>query len=47
MLDSLSGPMHELALEEQKNLQFELDMLMRSSLNPGSRAEAEEHGQYA
>ncbi len=29
MLDSLIGPMHELALEEQKNLQFELEMLQR------------------
>lgn len=30
MLDSLSGPMHELALEEQRNLQFELEMLQRN-----------------
>jgi len=31
MLGSLSGPMHELALEEQKNLQFELEMLQRNA----------------
>jgi hypothetical protein len=30
MLDSLSGPMLEVALEELKNMQFEMDMLNRS-----------------
>jgi hypothetical protein len=30
MLESLSSPMHELALEEQRNLQFELEMLERN-----------------
>jgi predicted nuclease with TOPRIM domain len=31
MLDSLSGPMHELALEEQRNLKFELELLQRNT----------------
>jgi hypothetical protein len=29
MLDNLSGPMLELALEELKNMQFEMEMLNR------------------
>ena len=33
MLDTLSGPMHELALEEQRNLQFELDTLERTAIH--------------
>ena len=37
MLDSLTGPMHELALEEQKNLQFELEMLQRNATGSGSQ----------
>ena len=31
MLDNLSGPMLELALEELKNMQFEMDMLNRNA----------------
>jgi hypothetical protein len=31
MLDNLSGPMLELALEELRNMQFERDMLFRSA----------------
>ena len=30
MLDNLSGPMLELALEEVRNMQFEMEMLSRS-----------------
>ena len=36
MLDSLTGPMHELALEEQTNLQFELEMLQRNEAKAGN-----------
>jgi|GEM_PF-3552556 hypothetical protein len=45
MLDSLSGPMHELAHEEQINLQFELEMLQRNLEKHASPQPAFEHHQ--
>ena len=43
MLGSLSAPMHELALEEQKNLQFELDMVQRNVTKTADNQFAVEH----
>ena len=46
MLDNLSGPMLELASEELKNMQFEMDMLNRSeqrSTNSALVGQAELH----
>ena len=44
MLDSLTGPMYELALEEQKNLQFELQTLQRNTTTSASHSfEMEQH----